>query len=146
LQIYFNFNTFTRNFTQNHIQMKKYVLLSLVIVGFFITDSCKKDNGPACAEIIVQDKQGNPISGANVRLHQDKLQEDSTDENAPVLDQDLLDKGKGKTNGQGKVTFCYEQEAIWELEVTHTNYQTDDDFVRLEQNETISKIISLKTK
>ena len=123
--------------------MKKNVLLSLIIVAFSIAISCKKDKGPACVDVIVQDRQGNPISNANVRLHQDKLMETK---DSSKVDKDLLKKGKGTTDSQGKATFCYEQEAIWELEVTHPNYQTDDDFVRLEQNETVSQIVSLRVK
>lgn len=118
-----------------------FQIAGFLIIFMLVLISCNKES-QSCAEIIVKDELGNPRAGASIRLHQDKVQNDPNATRKP--DPDLLANGKGTTDASGKASFCYEHEAIWELEVILSGYQTAEDYVRLEKEETVTKIVVLK--
>lgn len=125
--------------------MKNILPVFILFIAFLIISmlSCKKPTGPSCVDIIVKSKDGeNPITGASIRLHQDKLSKDTSIKG--TIDNSLLEIGKGTTDGSGKASFCYDEEAIWELEVTHPDYQTNNDFVRLQAHKSITKSVLLE--
>ena len=117
-----------------------FIIISLIITSIIIP-SCNKDKPPTCALIVVEDKNGGPISGARVRLHQDSYVPDSTVKNVGEKDTTLYKIDF--TDADGKIEFCYEQEAIWEVTASK-DAMKDDDFVKLVGGETVTKIITLK--
>ncbi|MBL4715848.1 MAG: hypothetical protein COC01_05845 [Bacteroidetes bacterium] len=117
--------------------MKEIGYIIFLILFLSITfSSCYKEKDPTCAEVLVQDKNANPIINARVRLHQDNFQTTSGD-----IDTSLY--FTGYTESDGKVTRCYELEAIWEIEATYDG-KTEDGFIKLIANKTTTETITIK--
>ena len=111
----------------------------ITILSLFLSitvSSCYKDEDPTCAEILVQDKNASPISNAKVRLHQDNYQ-------STIGEIDTSLYYTGYTDSDGRVTRCYELEAIWEIEVAY-NGKTEDGFIKLVANKTTTETITIK--
>lgn len=116
-------------------------IITLLIIFANILPSCKKDKPPTCTQIFVENKNGGAISGARVRLHQDSYIPDSTVTNVGDKDTNLYKIDF--TDADGRVEFCYEMEAIWEIAASKDGMKKDD-FVKLVDGETVTKIITLK--
>lgn len=115
--------------------------ITLLVIFTNILPSCNKDKPPTCTQIFIEDKNGGAISNARVRLHQDNYIPDPTVTNVGEKDTTLYKIDF--TDTDGKVEFCYELEAIWEIAVSKDGMK-EDDFVKLVAGETVTKIITLK--
>jgi hypothetical protein len=113
------------------------VFLLLVLCSFigFGISACKK-TGPSEAVITVNNTLGKPVAGALVVLRQDSVVNPSTGVQANVIQQTT-------TDFSGTATFSFKLEAVLNVEVSKDTLKVRD-FIKLEQNEIVSKTIILK--
>lgn len=111
------------------------VLIAGVVVMLALQWSCKK-SGPADAVVTVQDSLGNPVAGAKVVLRQDSVVNPNTNIRADVYQEKV-------TSSSGQAFFSFELEAVLNIEVSKDSITENDEYIRLEQNETVSKVVIL---
>ena len=117
-------------------------IIAFIFIANFLP-SCSKDKDPTCAVIIVEDRNGNAKEKAYVVLHQRSFEPDPND---PLLSGniDTTLYFKGYTDVDGRVTNCYELEAIWEVLVKTADGKRENGFIKLVANETTTEIIKIK--
>lgn len=115
----------------------KNVVWLVVLSSFFSINfySCKK-TGPADALINVVDSSGKAIRGATVILKQDTVVNTSTGVKADIYQEKI-------TDSEGNAFFSFKWEAVLNVEVTKGT-QTETDYIRLEQSNTVEKQVILK--
>ncbi|MBL4715847.1 MAG: hypothetical protein COC01_05840 [Bacteroidetes bacterium] len=116
--------------------------VAIIFIANFLP-SCSKDKDPTCAQVFVENKNGGAINGAKVVLHQRSFDPDPND-TLISHDIDTTLYFKGFTDEDGRVTNCYELEAIWEILVITTEGKREDGFIKLVPNETTTEIITIK--
>lgn len=97
--------------------------------------SCKK-TGPADAVITIQDSLGQPVAGAKVVLRQDSVVSPTTGVRADVYSEQITGSG-------GEAFFSFELEAVLNIEVSKDSVTENNEYIRLEQNKTVRKIVVL---
>jgi hypothetical protein len=115
--------------------MKKILSAGIVVLLFSCMWSCKK-SGPAEAVVTVQDTLGRPVPGAKVVLRQDSVVSPNTGVRADVYQEQITSSG-------GEAYFKFDLEAVLNIEVTKDSITENDEYIRLEQNETVRKIVIL---
>jgi hypothetical protein len=115
--------------------MKNIIIAGIVCALFGVQWSCKK-TGPAEAIIQVQDSLGQPVANARVILRQDSVVNPTTGVRADVYQEQV-------TGGTGEAFFSFELEAVLNIEVSKDSITENDEYVRLEQNETVHKVVVL---
>ena len=115
--------------------MKRFYPILFTLLVLISSWSCKK-SGPADAVITVEDAKGQPVAGARVVLRQDSVVNPTTGIRADVYQEQF-------TGSNGQAFFSFELEAVLNVEVTKDTLVETDEYVRLEQNETVRKTITL---
>ena len=113
---------------------KIYTALFLVMI-FLFSLSCKKTK-PAEANVSVVDTLNRPVGGATVVLRQDSVINPNTGVRANVYQEQ-------RTAGDGNAHFTFDWEAVLNVEVTKDALYAKD-YIRLEQNKTVSKTVIVK--
>ena len=115
--------------------MKKIALYSVLILVIAVVASCKKTE-PAEAVVTIHNAQGQPVAGAKVVLRQDSVVNPTTGVRADVYQEKM-------TASTGEAFFSFELEAVLNVEITKDSITKNDEYIRLEQNETVRKTITL---
>jgi hypothetical protein len=113
--------------------MKTFKFL-LAVFAVAVT-SCKK-TGPAEAVITVLDSINQPVQNARVILRQDSVTNPTTGIQADVYQEQY-------TGTTGETFFSFDNEAVLNIEVTKDTLFENDEYIRLEQNETVRKTVIL---
>ena len=128
--------TVVKNTVQTLVEkMKKTAIYFLFALAITFGPACKKTT-PAEAIVTVKDVQGNIVSGARVVLRQDSVVNSTTGVRADVFQEQT-------TSSTGEAFFSFELEAVLNCEITKGAITNNDEYVRLEQNETVRKTIVL---
>lgn len=101
----------------------KFLSLALLAGAFALTTGCQK-NTECKANIKCQDKNGDPVKGADVNLYANVK---------PGVDGDI--KAHGKTDENGKVSFVFKLPAIFDIKAA-VNTQTAQGMIKLEEGKT----------
>jgi hypothetical protein len=112
--------------------MKKLIWITLLAI---VITACKK-SGPADAVVTVLDVAGAPVSGATVILRQDSVINPTTGIRADLYQEQV-------TGSSGEAFFSFKLEAVLNIEVHKDSIINDDEYIRLEQNETVRKTVIL---
>jgi hypothetical protein len=115
--------------------MKNIIIAGIILLVFTAQWSCKK-TGPAEAVITVQDSLGAPVAGAKVVLRQDSVVNPNTGVRADIYQEAVTSSG-------GQAFFKFELEAVLNIEVSKDSITENDEYIRLEQNKTVNKIVVL---
>ncbi len=115
--------------------MKKLAPYFLLVLVIAFGTACKKTK-PADAVVTVKDVQGNNVSGARVVLRQDSVVNPTTGIRADIFQEQT-------TSSTGEAFFSFELEAVLNCEITKDSITKNDEYIRLEQNETVRKTIVL---
>ena len=115
--------------------MKNTFIAGIILLLFATQWSCKK-TGPAEAVIIVQDSLGAPVAGAKVILRQDSVINPNTGVRADIYQESVTTAG-------GQAFFKFDLEAVLNIEVSKDSITENDEYIRLEQNKTVNKIVVL---
>ena len=116
--------------------MKNILIAGIITLLFTSQWSCKK-SGPADAVITIQDTLGRPVNGAKVILRQDSVVSPTTGVRADIYQEQV-------TGTTGDAFFSFELEAVLNIEVSKDSITENNEYVRLEQNKTVRKIVILK--
>ncbi|MBL7927389.1 MAG: hypothetical protein JNK61_10850 [Bacteroidia bacterium] len=114
--------------------LKTFAVLLVSILSMHL-GACKKTSN-ADARVTVVDSLNRPIKGAKVVLRQDSVVNPNTGIKADILDEKITDIN-GNTN------HSFKWEAVLNLEVSKGNLKVQD-YIRLEQSETVGKTVVLK--
>ena len=115
--------------------MKNAVPYLFLIFVLALNWNCKK-TGPAEAVITVRDTLGNPVAGAKVILRQDSVINPTTGVRADIYQEHF-------TGSSGEAAFSFELEAVLNIEVIKDSIRKADEYIRLEQDETVRKTVVL---
>ena len=115
--------------------MKKLAPYLFLLFTLAFNWNCKK-TGPAEAVVTIVDSSGAPVVGAKVVLRQDSVVNPTTGIRANVYQEKI-------TASSGEAFFSFEKEAVLNIEITKGLYSRSDEYIRLEQNKTVRKTVSI---
>ena len=103
--------------------------------------SCKEEDLTCTAVIRVVRSIGGAAPSAKVTLTSEYGQLSETNDLDPAL---TAPNNTKITDLNGEVTFTFKYPAILDIEVTHVSFGTANDLVKLEEGETVTKVVTLQ--
>jgi hypothetical protein len=122
------------------LSIKKAVFFSIAAfaLGNF---SCKETDLTCTAVIKVVRSIGGPAPSAKVTITSKFGEENDPDRIDPAL---KAPQNIKITDSNGEVTYTFKYPAILDITVSHISFGTAEDLIKLEEGETVRKIVTLQ--